>query len=178
MHILTTNTPNCTSAALKGRCTGQCRKQVSNREGLACCHPQHRWTHVSDCAEAGEQTSMSQMVQVVSMLEVPSLLGSVSFQSKDVSGAQNSLFLFCSSTWTQSWPIAMHSITITPVLHCDNTTRGCLEQHASCRLFMLLYKGDTGMMTKASDNRVMAGVRKQQLVAACVKKCTMAEQHL
>ena len=40
-------------------------------------------------------TSMSQMVQVVSMLEVPSLLGSVSFQSKDVRGAQNSLFLFC-----------------------------------------------------------------------------------
>ena len=42
-------------------------------------------------------TSMSQMVHVVSMLEVPSLLGSVSFQSKDVSGAQNSLFLFCTT---------------------------------------------------------------------------------
>ena len=38
---------------------------------------------------------MSQMVQVVSMLDVPSLFGSVSFQSKDVRGAQNSLFLFC-----------------------------------------------------------------------------------
>eukprot|EP00962_Isochrysis_galbana_P023539 scaffold7121_cov121-Isochrysis_galbana.AAC.9 len=30
------------------------------------------------------------MVQVVSMEEVPMMLGSVSFQSKDVSGAQNS----------------------------------------------------------------------------------------
>ena len=39
--------------------------------------------------------SISQMVQVVSMEEVPRRLGSVSFQSKDVSGAQNSLFLFC-----------------------------------------------------------------------------------
>ncbi len=38
---------------------------------------------------------MSQMVHVVSMLDVPSLLGSVSFQSKAVRGAQNSLFLFC-----------------------------------------------------------------------------------
>ena len=38
---------------------------------------------------------MSQMVQVVSMLDVPSRFGSVSFQSKDVNGAQNSLFLFC-----------------------------------------------------------------------------------
>lgn len=40
---------------------------------------------------------MSQMVQVVSMLEVPSLFGSVSFQSKEVKGAQNSLFLFCTN---------------------------------------------------------------------------------
>ena len=44
------------------------------------------------------QTSMSHMVHVVSMLDVPSLFGSVSFQSKDVRGAQNSLFLFCTST--------------------------------------------------------------------------------
>ena len=41
---------------------------------------------------------MSQMVHVVSMLDVPSLFGSVSFQSKDVKGAQNSLFLFCINT--------------------------------------------------------------------------------
>ena len=40
---------------------------------------------------------MSQMVHVVSMLDVPSLLGSVSFQSKAVKGAQNSLFLFCNT---------------------------------------------------------------------------------
>ena len=38
---------------------------------------------------------MSQMVQVVSMEDVPKRLGSVSFQSKEVSGAQNSVFLFC-----------------------------------------------------------------------------------
>ena len=38
---------------------------------------------------------MSQMVQVVSMDEVPIIDGSVSFQSKDVSGEQNSVFLFC-----------------------------------------------------------------------------------
>ena len=41
---------------------------------------------------------MSQMVQVVSILDVPSRFGSVSFQSNDVSGAQNSLFLFCTAT--------------------------------------------------------------------------------
>lgn len=41
------------------------------------------------------RTSMSQMVQVVSMLLVPTRLGSASFQSKDVSGAENSLCLFC-----------------------------------------------------------------------------------
>ena len=41
------------------------------------------------------RASMSQMVHVVSMLDVPRRFGSVSFQSKDVSGAQNSLFLFC-----------------------------------------------------------------------------------
>ncbi|KAG6650964.1 hypothetical protein CIPAW_06G079500 [Carya illinoinensis] len=34
--------------------------------------------------------STSQMVQVVSMLEVPTRLGSMSFQSKEVSGVQNS----------------------------------------------------------------------------------------
>lgn len=41
------------------------------------------------------RTSMSQMVQVVSMLDVPKRFKSDSFQSNDVSGAQNSLFLFC-----------------------------------------------------------------------------------
>ncbi|GER24627.1 protein kinase superfamily protein [Striga asiatica] len=35
--------------------------------------------------------SISQMVQVVSMLEVPILRGSASFQSKEVSGPENSL---------------------------------------------------------------------------------------
>ena len=40
-------------------------------------------------------TVMSQIVQVVSMLEVPIMLGSLSFQSNDVSGEQNSVFLFC-----------------------------------------------------------------------------------
>ena len=52
------------------------------------------------------RTSMSQMVHVVSMEEVPSRFGSVSFQSNDVSGAQNSLFLFCSAARTravESW---------------------------------------------------------------------------
>ncbi|CAL1407765.1 unnamed protein product [Linum trigynum] len=37
--------------------------------------------------------SMSQIVQVVSMLEVSIQLGSISFQSKDVRGVQNSLVL-------------------------------------------------------------------------------------
>ena len=40
---------------------------------------------------------MSQMVHVVSTLEVPIMLGSTSFQSNDVNGAQNSLFLFLNS---------------------------------------------------------------------------------
>ena len=38
------------------------------------------------------------MVQVVSILEVPKMLMSVSFQSNDVSGAQYSELLFCSVT--------------------------------------------------------------------------------
>ena len=41
---------------------------------------------------------MSQMVQVVSMLEVPNRLRSVSFQSNEVKGALNSLFLFCNQS--------------------------------------------------------------------------------
>ena len=40
-------------------------------------------------------TSMSHMVQVVSILAVPSRVGSVSFQSKEVIGEQYSLFLLC-----------------------------------------------------------------------------------
>ena len=40
-------------------------------------------------------TSSPHIVQVVSMLEAPRRLGSVSFQSKEVRGAQNSEFLFC-----------------------------------------------------------------------------------
>ena len=39
-------------------------------------------------------TSSPQMVQVVSILDVPSRFGSTSFQSNDVSGAQKSEFLF------------------------------------------------------------------------------------
>jgi hypothetical protein len=38
---------------------------------------------------------MSQIVHVVSMLLVPRRLGSWSFQSKLVNGAQNSLLRFC-----------------------------------------------------------------------------------
>ena len=34
------------------------------------------------------------MVQVVSMLDVPTMFGSVSFQSNEVRGAQNSEFRF------------------------------------------------------------------------------------
>ena len=37
------------------------------------------------------------MVQVVSILEVPRILVSVSFQSNDVSGAQYSELLFCNN---------------------------------------------------------------------------------
>jgi hypothetical protein len=40
---------------------------------------------------------MSQIVQVVSMLEVPMRLGSASFQSNEVSGAQNSLSRCCAA---------------------------------------------------------------------------------
>lgn len=40
-------------------------------------------------------TSSPHIVHVVSMLDVPNRFGSTSFQSKDVSGAQKSEFLFC-----------------------------------------------------------------------------------
>lgn len=39
-------------------------------------------------------TSSPHIVQVVSILEVPNRLGSTSFQSNDVKGAQKSEFLF------------------------------------------------------------------------------------
>lgn len=39
--------------------------------------------------------SRPQIVQVVSILEVPIKFGSTSFQSNDVNGAQKSEFLFC-----------------------------------------------------------------------------------
>ena len=51
--------------------------------------------HLMASFEEHLTTSMSHMVHVVSMLEVPRRLRSVSFQSKDVRGALNSLFLFC-----------------------------------------------------------------------------------
>ena len=42
-------------------------------------------------------TCSSQIVQVVSMLEVLRILVSVSFQSNDVNGAQYSKLLFCNN---------------------------------------------------------------------------------
>jgi len=52
--------------------------------------------------------SMSQIVQVVSILDVPMMVGSSSFQSKEVSGAQYSLFLllFSSDTIFGSAPLS------------------------------------------------------------------------
>jgi hypothetical protein len=41
-------------------------------------------------------TVMSQIVHVVSILDVPTIVGSDSFQSKEVNGAQNSECRFCS----------------------------------------------------------------------------------
>ena len=41
---------------------------------------------------------MSQIMQVVSMEEVPMIFGSCSFQSNEVSGAQNSVFLLLLSS--------------------------------------------------------------------------------
>lgn len=73
-------------------------------------------TH-SDADVLLQQTSMSQMVQVVSMLDVPSLFGSVSFQSKDVRGAQNSLFLFCVNTHLVGNDIWLCDA----YKHCENT---------------------------------------------------------
>ena len=47
------------------------------------------------CSVQPKVTSSPHIVQVVSILEAPRRLGSVSFQSKEVRGAQNSEFLFC-----------------------------------------------------------------------------------
>ena len=50
------------------------------------------------------------MVQVVSMLEAASKLGSVSFQSKEVRGAQNSEFLFYKTgEWERSGTRQTHT---------------------------------------------------------------------
>lgn len=50
---------------------------------------------VTDCARGTRaRTFKSQIVHVVSMLEVPMMFGSASFQSKDVSGAHVSWLRF------------------------------------------------------------------------------------
>lgn len=51
-------------------------------------------------------TSSPHIVHVVSMLDVPNKFGSTSFQSKDVSGAQKSEFLFC-----ENKEITIHTVT-------------------------------------------------------------------
>ena len=57
------------------------------------------------------------MVQVVSMLDVPSRLGSTSFQSNDVNGAQKSEFLFCRNMTAASQ-------------QCDSTRQGDSYYHS------------------------------------------------
>lgn len=64
-------------------------------KGGSSCKVLHAKHSKAGTSSEGGHTSISQMVQVVSILEVPKRFGSVSFQSNDVSGAQNSLFLFC-----------------------------------------------------------------------------------
>uniref|UniRef100_A0A6B0UEZ4 Putative secreted protein n=1 Tax=Ixodes ricinus TaxID=34613 RepID=A0A6B0UEZ4_IXORI len=58
--------------------------------------PELAWEEPCGCGPVRPTTwpvSRPQMVQVVSMLEVPRRLGSTSFQSKEVRGAQKSEFL-------------------------------------------------------------------------------------
>lgn len=54
-----------------------------------------------------ERTLMSQMVHVVSMLDVPMMLVSAVFQSNDVSGAQYSLVLFCACAAPEESPVTL-----------------------------------------------------------------------
>jgi hypothetical protein len=65
---------------------------TTTRKALYCAQ------HVRTNATVDTRTVRSQMVHVVSMLDVPIIVGSVSFQSNDVSGAQYSLLLFCIAT--------------------------------------------------------------------------------
>lgn len=59
---------------------------------FACCV---YWNTTQFNALQLELTSIFHIVQVVSTLEVPTIEVSTSFQSKEVSGAQNSELLFC-----------------------------------------------------------------------------------
>ena len=64
---------------------------------------------------------MSQMVQVVSMLEVPKRLGSVSFQSKEVRGAQYSEFLRSTQTLGHSSSHLSQSVSGSSTLNSVDT---------------------------------------------------------
>lgn len=76
---------------------------------------------------------MSQMVHVVSMLDVPSLFGSVSFQSKDVKGAQNSLFLFCINT-----QLVGNNLRLLDACNRSETTKCMQESPPSLPGFLLI----------------------------------------
>ena len=87
---------------------------------------------------------MSQMVQVVSMEEVPKRLGSVSFQSKDVRGAQNSVFLFCMAALRQeqaregvtsdlNTPEMMQWCGSKPGVPCSGASQGGRHHHRHAR---------------------------------------------
>eukprot|EP00966_Prymnesium_polylepis_P075971 1761267-Prymnesium_polylepis.1 len=63
---------------------------------------------------------MSQMVQVVSIEQVPMMFGSCSFQSNDVSGAQNSVFLFCARARQWEAPLSRRPTVSAHVHFCPS----------------------------------------------------------
>ena len=74
--------------------------------------------------------SSPHIVHVVSILEAPSMFGSVSFQSNEVSGAQNSEFLFCKWWWSWEWDLCRRSFTRGVYLRC----LACIPAGLHCRL--------------------------------------------
>ena len=72
-------------------------------------------------------TSSPHIVHVVSMLDVPNKFGSTSFQSKDVSGAQKSEFLFCENK----------EITIHYFPECNGKLQSIKRVHSCTRVVVL-----------------------------------------
>lgn len=114
-------------------------------------------------------TFKSQMVQVVSMLLVPTMRGSVSFQSKDVSGAQNSEVLFCTAPAVVSSRNARTKDAATRNERCSGDSPGVLwsgpRRRAKCGGSRPLWRGGRGTPRPAQTREKLSSWKKRLAIA-------------